>query len=100
MNDQTGVADTVRNTNSGIELRTPFSPAGTSTNVLAAGNLFRPTTFAAGSSNRAGSQSLTNASKQFSSSLNQVSKTLSDTFKKVTGGLTARPKASDSTNEE
>ena len=60
------------------------------TRLLATGKKFAPTTFAAGSFNRAGSQpsgSLTKAGEQFSTSLNSLSKTVSDTVGKVTGAL-------------
>lgn len=101
VNDQNG-ADAVTNSDFGIEVRTPFNVTPATSTTLAGGNIFRPPTFAAGSSNRAGSLSgsLTNAGKQFRSSLNQSLTKLSDTINNVTGGLTARPKASDSTNEE
>jgi hypothetical protein len=85
-------AQTVRNTNSGIELRTPFNVSAVAPSVLAAGNKVAPTTFTAGSVNRAGSQlsgSLKKASKQFSSSLNSLNKKVADTVSKVTKGTKA-----------
>ena len=72
-----GQRSTVRNT-----------PASTS--LLATGFKFAPTTFAAGSSNRADSRpsgSLTKAGEQFSTSLNSLSKTVSDTVSRVTDAL-------------
>jgi hypothetical protein len=94
VDDQTG-ADTVRNTNFGIELRTPISPPA-ATSVLAAGNKVAPKTLAAGSVKNTGSQSsgsLTKAGKQFSSSLTSLSTKFSGTVKKVTGGLAGGAKA-------
>jgi hypothetical protein len=87
VDDQTG-ADTVRNTNFGIELRTPISPPA-ATSVLAAGNKVAPKTFAAGSVKNTGSQSsgsLKKAGTQVSSSLKSLSTKVKDTVKKVTGG--------------
>ena len=92
--DQNG-ADTVRNTNFGIELRTPFN-AQTPVSVLAAGNKVAPKTLAAGSVKNTGSQSsgsLKKAGKQFSSSLTSLSTKFSGTVKKVTGGLAGGAKA-------
>ena len=106
------LANAVTNSNFGIELRTPFNevtPPTTSINQC----LFYGQPVQAPDVRRrefqqvwqpALSGSLTNASKQLNSSLNQSLKTLSDTInnvtKTLTGGLTARPKAGDSTNEE
>jgi len=95
--DQNG-ADTVRNTNFGIELRTPFNAATPPpmTSVLATGNKVTPKTLAAGSVKNTGSQSsgsLKKAGKQFSSSLTSLSTKFSGTVKKVTGGLAGGAKA-------
>ena len=98
VSDQTG-ADTVRNTNTGIELRTPLDvPAATS--VLAAGNKVAPKTFAAGSVNRSGSKvsgSLTKASTQVSSSLSSLKEKVAGAVSKVTkAGASSKGDASDS----
>jgi len=90
VDDQTG-ADTVRNTNFGIELRTPFNAATPPpmTSVLATGNKVTPKTLAAGIVKNTGSQSsgsLKKAGTQVSSSLKSLSTKVSDTVKKVTGG--------------
>ena len=59
------------------------------TNVLAAGNMVRPTTFANGNSNRPGSQlsGSLKAGKQFRSSLHQISSSLSKTVQKALSGF-------------
>jgi len=95
--DQNG-ADTVRNTNFGIELRTPFNAATPPpmTSVLATGNKVTPKTLAAGIVKNTGSQSsgsLTKAGTQVRSSLNSLSTKVSNTVKKVTGGLAGGAKA-------
>jgi hypothetical protein len=67
-----------------------FSNTPARTRLLATGKKFAPTTFAAGSLNRAGSKpsgSLTKAGERFSTSLNSLSKRVSDTVSKVTGAL-------------
>jgi len=97
VDDQTG-ADTVRNTNFGIELRTPFNAATPPpmTSVLATGNKVTPKTLAAGIVKNTGSQSsgsLTKAGTQVRSSLNSLSTKVSNTVKKVTGGLAGGAKA-------
>jgi hypothetical protein len=88
VNDQNG-PDSVTNSNFGIEPRTPFNevtPPPLTSTALAGGNKVAPTTFAARSVNRAGSQlsgSLPKATKQFNSSLNSLSKKVADTVNKV-----------------
>ena len=109
------VNETVVQNGFGVNINNFLTPPS-STNVLAASNpnKFVPTVFATGTGNRSGSPlsgSFTNAGKPFSSSLNQISSSLNSSLKKLsatintvtknlTGGLTARPKAGDSTNEE
>jgi hypothetical protein len=76
-------AQTVVNTNFGIHITTPL---GAVASVPAAGNKVAPTTAAAGTVNRAGSQSsgsLTKAPKQVSSALNSPRKKVAKTVSKA-----------------